>query len=556
MIERIRARDFSLLRRLDVQFELGLTIVTGASGAGKTLIFDAVGFALGARTQRGLLAKGATSCEVTLELKLDDQVAAQFKAPWKAGRNTIKRRLSASGRSRLLLNDQPMPSGQVQEAAGRLIEITGQFESGVLFNSRSHLTLLDAFGEKKLQKLSADYDKSYLQLTELSAKLSALKESAAAREQEIDFLRYQANELAKANVMVGERDEVGSRLKLAQNSEQIVAAAVAASASLGGDEESQGAYDLIASAQQNIIELNKLLEGTLEAGIDPEEAAEQASALLEGAKELAMQCRQLAQDVHYDPSEVERLTTRLDELHKLERKYDCHADELPTLLESKRKRLDLLTDESSSPDKLETELVAVKAEVSQLAQELSKLRVKVAKRLERDAAQYLAQLDFPQVELRVDHHIREQPGPQGLDEVEFLVSLNPGEPARPLTQVASGGEASRLLLGIKAALAERLGHRVLMLDEVEAGIGGRTAENVARVLEELAQHRQVIAITHLPIVAAKGRQHLVARKVVEGSKSLVQIESVAGDKRREELVRMLGGTGTKEEYSLIAQMLT
>jgi DNA repair protein RecN (Recombination protein N) len=555
MLERVAIRDFSLLRQVDLALGPGLTVITGESGAGKTLLFDAIAFALGGKPHRSLLAEGAKSCEVALHLRLDAPQALAAGPPWQAGPNVLARKLSASGRGQLSLNGQHLTLVQAPPVLENWFEITGQFESRILFNTKAHLKLLDAFGDSKLAAQYATYREQYRRLRELQAKLAALRESAANRAQEIDFLNFQVQELTQAAVAAGERRDVEARLRLLQNAGQLILAAEAAAVLLGGGEDQEGAYDLAARAAQQVAELVRLLGGGPSPAGDPVELAAQTEDVLEGLRELAGRCHSVAAGIQHDPQEMQRQNERLDDLLRLERKYGCTADELPGLLEAKQSRLALLNDPGMSQELLEADACAALDATLAAGRSLSVLRKAAAEKLVRTSAKQFKQLDFQHVAMYADVSSGDEPGPDGLDSAELLITLNPGEPARPLALVASGGEASRLMLGLKAALAGQLGYRVLLLDEVEAGLGADTAAHVAKVLAELAAGRQVLAITHLPVVAAAGREHLcVAKSTVEG-RSAVAITAVTGAQRRQELVRMLGGGGDTETAALAERML-
>lgn len=555
MLRRIELRNFSLLRDVAVDLDAGLTVLTGPSGAGKSLLFDAVAFGLGGRPHRSLLAEGAARCEVRLVLALDSRTAQELGQPWSEGENLLSRSYAASGRGRLTLNGVSLAVAQAAEAGEKLFEITGQFESRVLFNTATHLDLLDAFGDAKLAESLAKYRRAYRHWRELDERLKALRESAGQREQEIEFLTYQVDELTKADVAVGERAEAEGLLKLLKNAQALIQAAGHAARLLDGDEDQPGAFDLTAQAGVQITELGRLLDGAEVAELDPEELGELADGIMANLRDLAGRLRDIAEGIQHDPAGIERLGERLDLLLRLERKYGCTADELPALQADKQQRLAYLTDDTQSPEALDQEVGAAAREVKELAAKLTAKRRAAAKQLEKRSLKYFKQLDFPHVELQVDIGEAGQPGPAGTDQVELLVSLNPGEPARPLSRVASGGEASRLMLGLKAALAAQLGHQVLLLDEVEAGIGGDTGRRVGGVLAELAAKHQVLAITHLPSVAAQGDLHLAARKsAVKGSTS-VEIVALSGEQRRRELTRMLGDAAGAEERALVDKLL-
>jgi len=556
MIRSIQVNGFSLLRDVELDLSAGLTVVTGESGAGKTLLFDAVSFVLGGRSHRSLLAEGTASCVVRMEVEVAKAAAQRLKAPWVAGLNVLERRYSSSGRSRITLNDTKLSVAEIQPAAEAMFDITGQFESRILFNPGSHLMLLDAFADKQLKVVKADYDGLYTAWRDLACRLAALRESTGQRDQEIDFLRFQVDELGKAEVATGERAEVEAGLKIAENAEELVKAAATAAGLLDGDDDAPGAYDLSARAEASIQTIIRLLDGAELGVFDLEELGETATGLLSGLRELAASCREIAESIQHDPRELERLRERLDVLNQLERKYGCTADELVPLLEEKQDRLDLLTDDTQSPEMLEKQSAEAFKSVMAAAKQLTKLRQAAVKHVVKSTAEYFSKLDFKHVELRVDLCETDQPGPDGTDQVEFMISLNPGEPARPLARVASGGEASRLLLGLKAALAGKLGYQVLLLDEIEAGVGGDTAARVADILEQIAGGRQVMAITHLPLVAARGQRHLLARKKVSGTQTAVVYEPLDEAGRRQEIARMLGDTDGAEEAALVDKLMS
>jgi DNA repair protein RecN (Recombination protein N) len=556
MLSSVVIHGFSLLREVRLELGAGLAVITGESGAGKSLLFDAISFALGGRPHRSLLADGVAQCEVELGLELSQADAARLGAPWQAGLNTLARRLNASGRTRLTLNGEQASLEIAQAAAAQLFEITGQFESRVLFDTSSHLALLDEFGGIELVLALAEYGARYRELGELAARLSAAQASTAARAQEVDFLTYQIMELDKAAVQAGEAAEVAGSLRLAENAQQLQAAAGLAAELLTGGEDGGSAYDRAAQAQAQIDALCRLLDGASVAGIEPDELAAQLASALAQLEDAGGQCRSLAEAIQADPAEALRLRERMDLLHNLERKYGAPADELPGLLAAKQARLALLTDEHETPAVLEQAVADARGQVEQQGATVTKLRKQAVKTLVKTSQGYFAKLSFPQVELRVEQEPLAEPGPAGCDHVELLITLNPGEPARPLAQVASGGEASRLLLGLKAALAERRAAAVLLLDEVEAGLGGQAAESVAQVLSELAEKHQVLAISHLPVVAARAGQHLVAEKQVAGGRTSVRLAPADAAERKRELMRMVGGGGGAETAALAEKLLS
>ncbi|MCB1216024.1 DNA repair protein RecN [bacterium] len=554
MLNKISIRDFSLIRSLELEFSTGFTVISGESGAGKSLLFDAIGFVLGGRTHRSLLASGATSCEVELELALSADEARRMPEQFREGSNLIRRRYSENGRSRLTLNSGPVSAQDLRDALAGLIEIVGQFESTLLFNPDSHLGILDTFGGEKLATARGAYIANYEEYRELAGQLRALRESSTRREQEIDFLTYQVNELEEAEVLPGQMAEVEAELRLQENAEAIIAAAQTAARHLSGNDDYSGAYDELAKAELEIAGIARLL-GESGTGQVVEEALDRCSGLLEGLRELAIQLNELADEVSYDPQRLEFLHARLDRMHELERKYGCTADELEPLLVEKQKLLNLLTDVSSSPEIVERKLELSRTQLLARAEALGKLRRTAAKQIEKDSSAYFRRLDFLHTELRIELSSLNEPGPEGMDSVEFLITLNPGEPARPMAQVVSGGESSRLLLGLKATLADRHGQRILLMDEIEAGLGGSAARSVADVLQEISQGRQLLAISHLPAVAARATEHLLVHKHATKERTSVEITLLDEAGRRSELGRMVGVEGGKGTEKVVDELL-
>ena len=555
MLKKISIRDFSLIRSLDLDFSDGFTVISGESGAGKSLLFDAIGFVLGGRTHRSLLASGATSCEVELELSLSAREARRMGGAFHEGSNQIQRRYSDSGRSRLKLNGGNATAIELKESLGQLIEIVGQFESSVLFNPDAHLDILDTFGAEKLARVRSAYEESYEAFRELSSQLKALQESSSRREQEVDFLTFQVRELEEAEILPGQMTEVEAALRLQENAEAIIAHAQNAARHLSGDDDYSGAYDELARAEQEIGGIVRLL-GESETGLAMEDALERCTALLEGLRDLSIELNDLATEVSYDPQQLRSMQERLDRMHELERKYGCKADELEELLVEKQKLLKLLTDESSSPEVVEGKLAICREQLLEHAGMLSKLRATAARRIEKDSAAYFRRLDFAHTELRIELSALDSPGPKGKDSVEFLITLNPGEPARPMAQVVSGGESSRLLLGLKATLADRHGQRILLMDEIEAGLGGSAARSVAEVLLEMSQDRQLLAISHLAAVAVRAGEHLLVSKQTSRNRTSVSIEQLDEEGKRQELARMVGVDGGKGTLKMVDELIS
>lgn len=549
-LRRFEARGFSLLRNVHFEFTGGLTVITGASGAGKTLIFDAIAFALGARAHRAIFASGTSTCEVRLGLELSEAEARRLGPPWQAGTNDLYRSLTSAGRGKLDLNGSAIRAQDLQAAAKGLVEIAGQFESQVLFSAAAHTGLVDSFAGGDFEAAMATYRKAHDHFLAARRVHESLLAASGKREQEVDFLRFQVHELGQAAVLPGEKAATESALTLQRNAQQLVAAASAAAMALDGDDVNKGAYDLAAAAGSELRGIRKLV-GQLDQLEGPEA---QVDEILASLRDVAAWCREFAHSIQYDPQEEQRLTDRMDTIVRLERKYLADADELEALLEERQSRLALLTGEESDPEAAQATLLRAEAAVRSAGERVSKLRKQAASKLVAEVQKKLAGLDFPSVEVEVELSALATPGPEGLEQAELLVSLNRGETPKPLVQVASGGEASRLLLGFKAALADSVPFRLMLLDEIEAGVGGDTGARVAEVLLGLSKKRQVLAISHLPVVAAAAEKHLLVEKASLGSNTEVSVLAVEGAARLAELSRMTGGQG-EASLALARQLL-
>jgi DNA repair protein RecN (Recombination protein N) len=550
----LQVTNFSLLRDLKVEFSSGLNVLTGQSGAGKTLILDAISFALGKRPNRTIVGQHSDKCSVRAEFRFAPAISSRMDVPRKL---TLTRTFSQSGRTNLALNGKSIKVAELREVVAPLIDVSSQFAQQEIFRPAFHGEMLDAFGDSDFKQRASSFLARYSELKSSLKELALCRQAVQKGEDERNYLEFQVAELSDANVRVGEKEQVSTELYVQEHAEEILQRVSAAEHLLYENEtDSSSAFDLIARANNELSNLvnDARLEARLSGVIDTLES------LMEGIVEANRLLGEIAEIQEHSTDGTEKLRRRLDELQLLEHKYRVPADELPRLLEDSRARLEALSATPEQVEALQAHVDALGKELLDTAVDLNDSRREIARKLEKVVHQYLEKLGFITAQFIIDISEPDEPGlddlrENGLGSVEFIVCLNPGQPARPLAEVASGGEAARLLLAVKAALQRQLSYTTIVFDEIEAGVGGDAAFNVASVIRDLSSEHQVIAVTHLAAVAAAGHRHLDVVKTVEGSKTSVNVEEVSGSRRINAIARMLGDAEHKKGRALAEEFL-
>ncbi|HEX8939324.1 MAG TPA: DNA repair protein RecN [Candidatus Limnocylindrales bacterium] len=531
----IAVRDLALIESLRLELAPGLNVLTGETGAGKSLLIDALGLALGARADTGLVRHGRDAARV-------EALFDRLPEPLIAVRD-----VAAGGRSTARLDDETVPAARLAETTGPLVELHGQHEQQRLLDERWQRELLDAYGD--LAPLRAEMARAVAAWRANQQALDALAIEPRELARRLALHEHEAAEIAAARLRVGEADEIRAALEAARHGEAIAGGSAALHDALLA--EGSGARDLAATAGREARDLARL---------DPRYAplAERLAGLAAELEDVAAEARSLAESVEHDPAALARLEERLSVIYSLERKYG--DDEAAVLTHGERAagevaRLRGLDDERATRAAEAERLLAVVADV---AGRLSEARRATAGRLAAAVGDALADLGFRQtgVEIAVgrrpagrDEAAIELDGDAvafdatGADEIVFRIAPNPGEPARPLARIASGGELSRLALAFKEVLAEADATPTLVFDEIDTGIGGRSAEPVGRSLWSLARRHQVLCVTHLPQIAAYADAHFRISKHERGGRTVTEVERLGRDERLAELAAMLGGEG-------------
>jgi DNA repair protein RecN (Recombination protein N) len=541
MLQTLFVKDFAIVGEAEIGFAPGLTVVTGETGAGKSLMVDALLLLSGERADAGVVRHGSERAELIADFDLADAQAAKAWLHEEAFDDDnacqLRRVIRAEGASRAWINGRPATLAQMQALAERLIEIHGQHEHQALLDRASQLALLDAFGDHaaRLQPVAA----TAMRWREVDARMRELSGDHDHSER-IAVLTHQVEELDRHALEPSELDVLNELHKRLANAGQLIQGSSALAELLDGDGEFS-LQRLMHRAQNEIARL---------AQADPELAA--TAELLDAAgvqlDETSNALARYRDALDLDPEKLAETDAQITKLHELGRKHRLPVAELKAHAQTLRDELETLLGAGAALEKLERERAAIERDYHAAATKLSSARTATAKTLDKNVSALMNELGMAggRFEVEIEPLEKTAPDPQGLERVEFLVSANPGQPARALRKVASGGELSRISLAIEVAAlgaddSSSDAVATMVFDEVDTGIGGAVAEVVGQKLRRLGKHRQVLCVTHLPQVAAQGHHHLRVAKLSDGKSTQTQIETLDGNTRRDEIARMLGG---------------
>ncbi|MGZ5005991.1 MAG: DNA repair protein RecN, partial [Chthoniobacterales bacterium] len=531
----LRIRNLALVEDLEWQLASGFTAITGETGAGKSIIVGALQLLLGERADKSLIRTGADVCTVEAvfegkELtKLNDRLNEAGVEPCD-GELILKRSLSVTGANRQFINGSPTTLSVLKSLGDDLVDLHGPHDHQSLLSPDRQLDLLDGFAHA--EDAAADFVRQFRALHSLVAEQTALSTAESAREQELDLLRHQTNEISAAQLSVAEEAEIEARYKLAANSKRLIELASAIATKLS--EEEGSVVSQLAETQRLLRELEK---------IDPEVSA-LASAHAASVVELSEIARTLAnyaERLDLDPAQLSALEQRVSLFETLKRKYGGSIGEVITFGERAAERMRKIEGRDAELERLAKEISRARDQLKRAGDALHKMRAKAAPKLSAQIQENLRGLGFRQSEFEAKLSTLEEPTVHGYDAVELLFSPNPGEPLKPLRSIASSGEISRLMLAIKSSLAAQDSIPLLVFDEIDANVGGEIANAVGAKMRALAQEHQVLCITHLPQVAAAAASHFVVTKEVAHGRTFSELREVKSKARQEEIARMLGG---------------
>ena len=539
MLTRIEIRNFAIIDQVALELAPGLSILSGETGAGKSILIDALGLVLGDRASADTVRPGASRAEITAEFDISDQPAViewlEQQSLDEDGQCLLRRVVESGGRSRAFVNGRTATTQAVRELGEMLVDIHGQHEHQSLMRREAQRQLLDEFG--KHHKLLEQVADNYRRRRELESELETLQ--AADRDQRLDLLRYQVNELEALDLQAGDIGDIEQEHRRQANAGRLLEQGQRILA-MAWENDEASAHDLTTRAATETAELVELDEGFESARELFQSAAIQ---LQEGVDELRRHLDQL----DLDPQRLLELEQRISVLHELARKHHTRPEELPECLETLRGELESLEQSEDRIRELEAQLKACEAAYAEQAEKLTIARQQTAGQLGKKVGAIMQTLGMPDSRLEVT--LETDPArfsPTGCDHIEINVSMNPGQPPRALRKVASGGELSRISLAIQVVAANNNSIPCMIFDEVDSGVGGAVAEIVGQQLKRLAQERQVMCVTHLPQVAAFADHHYQVSKHSSGSDTVTRIQPLEQQQRVEELARMLGGVDITE----------
>ena len=537
MISKLYIENIAVIERAEIDFHKGFNVLTGETGAGKSILIDSIHAVLGQRTSRELIRTGADKAFVSATFEGISTSTAEVLSTLgvepsqeDGGCLLLQREIRADGRGSVRINDRPATLSLLRSVGRELIHIHGQHENQALLSTDRHMKYLDSMGGY------ADRLRAYAALyREYSDTLREWKQSRvddAEKERRMDMLRYQIEELENASVTVGETESLKQRRERIVNAERVEQALRAVSAMIGGGEDYDGAQSMIERCCEELSPLSSLVPATVN-------LCERLRSLGYELEDVAAEIATLREDSEFSPYELDEIETRLETLTKIRRKYGDEQEALDYLARA-RTELDAMERSDERLEELAQQARALHRETAKAAGEITSLRRAAAEKFCEAVGNELAFLDMPRVKLAVDIQPCEL-GSNGADTVEFLISANPGEPPKPLGKIASGGELSRIMLAIKTVLADIDDIDTMIFDEVDTGISGRAAYKVGVKLREVSRSRQIICITHLAQLAAQADTHLLIQKNVEGGRTFTSVRPLAFAERRDELARINGG---------------
>jgi DNA repair protein RecN (Recombination protein N) len=549
MIKHLSIQNYALIDKLDVDFSDGLTIITGETGAGKSILLGALGLIAGNRADTQSLQDKTKKCIVEASFNIKEYVLKDFFWANELDYETItniRREITPEGKSRAFINDTPVTLTQLKGLAERLVDIHSQHQTLTINGSEFQLSVVDAYA--KHADTLTEYGTHYKQFKTLEKALNELIAKETQAKKDLDYFQFQFNELDEANLKAGEQLELEQELETLNNAEDIKLNLSKAAVGLNGGEQ-----NLLSS----LNEIKAILASIAKFKPEINELSTRITSSYIELKDISNELESIEQDIVYDPKRIEVLTAQLDSIYRLQQKHQVKTiEELIAIKDELSNKLLEFSSLESEIEKTKKELDTIQKQLLTLSKKIAANRKKEIPKIEKEIASLLASLSMPNAQLKVEHIDTEVLGQNGTDKVNFLFSANKGSDFKDLNKVASGGELSRLMLSIKSLIAQLTALPTIIFDEIDTGVSGDVADKVGSIMNTMAKAMQVITITHLPQIASKGQSHLFVYKEDKNDKTYSNIKKLTNEERVQEIAKMLStGTPTAAAISNAKELL-
>lgn len=536
MLRTLSIENIAVIEKAKIDFDGGLNVLTGETGAGKSIVVDSINAVLGERTSKELVRTGSDFAFVSAFFEnINATVCGELEklgyTPEDDGSLLITRRISKDGRSSCRINGMPATVSVLHTLGKALVNIHGQHDSQSLLDPEQHYKFIDMLSGDS--SVLSDYKAAFSRFLSVRRELKALTAAADSADKNTELLEYQIKELEEADIKIGEAQALNARKKVMDSAEEAAKAYSSALEAVNGDDENPGAESLLQSALESVVRFSEL---------SPE--IKKAAALLENAVDEIADAKSVIGGelsvLDFDPREREEIEERLDELFRLGKKYGDGEEKMLAYLDNAKRNLNSIVNNEEEFEKLNDEYDKAYADVLAAAEKLTALRKKTAQKFAEDVKNQLAYLDMPKINFTVDFK-KGIMSSAGLDKIEFLISANPGEEPKPLVKIASGGELSRIMLGIKSILAYNDTVDTLIFDEIDTGVSGRASQKIGLKLKEVSKNTQVICVTHSAQIASNADSHFLISKDISGDRTFTSVTLLNRSQRRNELARIMGG---------------
>lgn len=554
MLEHLHIKNVALIQECALDFGHGLNILTGETGAGKSMVIDSLHFALGGKESKDFLRKNESSAIVeALFLTKNPKVAfflEEHGIPVESdGSLLIQRTMQASGRTMARINGSMATAGMLKALAEELLDIYGQHEHQSLLNPTRHITLLDRFCGDTLAPLLQEYEQCYIEQKQMQKQMQMLCGAEGDRAQRLDILRFQCEEIADAALYEGEEEELLQQKRRLSSVEKRMRLSMQGIHLLYEGREGQ------ASVCDNLGEVVQTLQEVAELDDILSPLLERMDGLYAQIEDAARDWKRYAQELEADPDTLQNIEERLQVIYRLKRKYGGSISAVLTFYDKVCAELELLENSEEKVSELEQKMQKIRLQMETLAQKISKVRKKTAQQVQAQVEDALHDMQMPQAKFLISIQKRNQLHTDGMDLVEFLISPNAGEDLKPLSKIASGGEMSRVMLALKTVLVDADEIGTFVFDEIDTGVSGKTARKVGEKMHLLAQKRQILCITHLPQIAAMADNHYRIEKHIEHGRTITMVEELDEEASCLEIARLMGGETITETTLAAAKEL-